>query len=123
MKSDSYLLSLGCGDKYFHNKGTAYTTGRKCDDCGRFIPKDSLKGFMTNTRGIWMTLWNRQVAFKRGENKKDISLELKELMDKLENDEYLISLNKQEAEEFKKHTYELLDKYSIRDDEATIALK
>lgn len=120
-KKNSYLLSLNCGKRYFHNHSTSCVGGILCSDCGRFIDDGTLEYFMTTGHDqIWNTLHNRQANFKRGKTLFELNDELKNLMDLLENKSKLIKMTKEQAENFMNETYLLLDKYKIKDDEAIV---
>ena len=120
----SYLLSLNCGNRFIHNSGAKYTHGRLCYDCGRFIEKGTLEYFMTEGHlSIWMALWNRGIDARRKKTNKDSPLELKNLMNKLYDRDYLLSLDENEAQQFMDDTYNLLNKYKISYNEASIILK
>ena len=119
----SYLLSLNCGSKYFHNNGCSYTTGRLCSDCGRFIEKGTLEYFMTcGHLDIWMAIHNRRVKFNNGEIKSDISPEVENIMNTLDDEDKLIEMTKSEAKDFMIKTYNILRRYEILDTEATVAI-
>ena len=62
------------------------------------------------------------MSFLRGNCKKDIPNEILHLQKKLNNN-YLETLNEEDAIIFMKETYELLKKHKIKDDEAIQILK
>lgn len=123
-RSDSYLLSLNCGTSYFHNNGTSYTSGRMCDDCGRFIKVGTLEYFMTEGQfDIWMAIHNRRARYLQGQLAEDINSELEELMNRIDDTDRLIRMTENEAQAFMDETYALLAKYKIHHKEACIPIK
>lgn len=122
---NSYLLSLGCGKKYIHNNRERFTHGFRCNDCGRFIPNNTLEYFMTEGFfNIGLGINNMHVDFIRKERKSDITEELKRMMEKaLSGDKWKYKLTKKQAEKLMNNTYQILDKYRIKDNAAIIVLK
>lgn len=110
----NFLSNLNC--KTGHNARRRYTHGYSCEDCGRFIDKDSLEYFMTEGHStIWMVLHNRNID-------KELQEELKSLKNRLFDNHYLYNMPKFEAEIFKKQTYEILSRHNILESEAELPL-
>lgn len=113
---ESYLATvMNCPTG--HNARSRDTNGYSCDDCYRFIKTNTLEYLMTEgAMEIWMALNNRNVD-------KELPDELKKLMYKLMDDNYLYRLDKKESELLMGETYELLARYNIIDSEAVFLLK
>lgn len=113
----SYLLSLNC----VHNAGTNHVNGKLCEDCGRFIEKGTLEYFMTDgIFEIWMALHNRGAKYRRGETDKDLDIELKILIEKLEDRDGILKMTEVDAKSFMDDTYKTLSKHKVLDTEALI---
>ncbi len=126
-RKKSYLKSIGCGTKHVHNRRARYTNGFSCEDCGRFIDKETLEYFMTEGHSsVWMALHNRGVSFRRGESDSDISdelKELKELKDVLDDYDLLLGMSETECVELYFKTNDLLSKNNVSGKESAIILK
>ena len=118
----SYLRSLNCGNEYVHNAAVRCTHGKMCSDCGRFIEKGTLEYFMTSgVFHIWIVIHNRAVKFMRGESPTDLTCELKNLMERLNDQKTLLKMTEAEAQKFMDETYEILSRHKISDNESIMA--
>jgi len=114
-KHESYLLSLDCN----HNARCRYTHGYQCEDCNRFIKKDTLEYFMTEGYSdIWMALHNRGTKGVLHNDLNALKIKLATF-----NNDYIKTLTEKEAEIFMTETYGMLSIHNVLDTEATVTLK